>query len=86
MHIEVTGSGNVDSLYPYYKAADGAVCPHRIGGLAKVKVLEALRAGKAIVSTSVGAEGLNLNKEVLCICDKIFDFHNNNVIRFLVKP
>jgi hypothetical protein len=38
------------------------------------------------VSTSVGAEGLNLNKEVLCICDKISDFHNNNVIRFLVKP
>jgi polysaccharide biosynthesis protein PslH len=44
--IEVTGY--VDSLIPFYKAADVVVCPLRIGGRVKVKILEALKAGKAI--------------------------------------
>src|SRR5205085_4557180 len=38
--------------------ADVVLCPLRVGGGVKVKVLEALRAGKAIVSTPVGCQGL----------------------------
>ena len=34
------------------------VCPLRIGGGIKVKTIEALRCGKAIVSTPIGAQGL----------------------------
>lgn len=78
-------TGYVDSLDPFYKAAKVVVCPLRVGGGIKVKILEALRAGKAIVCTSVGAQGLGIDNRALCICDKIFDFANH-VIRFLVNP
>ncbi len=82
-HIKVTGY--VESLTPFYNAAEVVVCPLRIGGGIKVKILEALKAGKAIVSTSIGAQGLNFNNQALCICDKVSDFANN-VIRLLINP
>ena len=55
-HIVVTG--RVPSVVPYLDAADVIVCPLRIGGGIKVKVLEALCRGKPIVTTSVGVQGL----------------------------
>lgn len=82
-HIEITGY--VDSLQPFYKFAKVVVCPLRIGGGVKVKILEALRAGKAIVTTPIGAQGFGLNNEALCICDKVSDFADN-VVRFLINP
>jgi glycosyltransferase involved in cell wall biosynthesis len=54
--IEVTG--RVPSVAPYLAAADVVVCPLRIGGGVKVKMLEALSHGCAVVTTSVGAQGL----------------------------
>jgi glycosyltransferase involved in cell wall biosynthesis len=75
-------TGYVSSLYSFYKSAKVVVCPLRIGGGIKVKILEAVRAGKAIVSTSVGAQGLNIDNEFLCIADKVSDFADY-VIRFL---
>ncbi len=82
--IEVTG--RVASLIPFYKHADVVVCPLRIGGGVKVKVLEALGFGKAIVSTSVGAQGLDLsNYRAVAVADDLKDFAEN-VIRFLVRP
>ncbi len=71
--IKVTGF--VNSLVPYYKAASIVICPLRIGGGIKVKILEALNAGKAIVSTSVGAQGLDLKlHRALAIADEPPDF------------
>ena len=81
-HIKVTGY--VESLDPFYEAAHVVVCPLRIGGGIKVKILEALKAAKAIVSTSGGAQGLNLDSKALCICDSVSDFANN-VIRLLIN-
>ena len=82
--IEVTG--RVASLIPFYKHADVVVCPLRIGGGVKVKVLEALGFGKAIVSTSVGAQGLDLsNYRAITVADDVTDFAEN-VVRFLVQP
>jgi glycosyltransferase involved in cell wall biosynthesis len=54
--VEVTG--RVPDVAPYLQQADVVLCPLRVGGGVKVKVLEALRAGKAIVSTPVGCQGL----------------------------
>lgn len=50
--------GRVPSLEPYYGAAEIVLCPLRVGGGIKVKMLEALARGKAIVSTTVGIQGL----------------------------
>jgi len=82
--IEVTGY--VDSLYPFYRAADVVICPLRIGGGVKVKILEALAAGKAIVSTSIGAQGLDrINCKPVIIADDVSDFAKK-VIWLLLNP
>jgi polysaccharide biosynthesis protein PslH len=51
-------TGRVPDVVPYLDAADVVVCPLRIGGGIKVKAIEALRRGKAIVTTPIGAQGL----------------------------
>jgi glycosyltransferase involved in cell wall biosynthesis len=51
-------TGRVPDVVPYIDAADVMVCPLRIGGGVKVKAIEALRRGKCVVSSSVGAQGL----------------------------
>jgi polysaccharide biosynthesis protein PslH len=80
--IEVTG--RVASLIPFYKHADVVACPLRIGGGVKVKVLEALGFGKAIVSTSIGAQGLDLSTyRAVAVADEVTDFAEN-VVRLLV--
>jgi glycosyltransferase involved in cell wall biosynthesis len=80
--IEVTGG--VASVIPFYKRADVVVCPLRIGGGVKVKVLEALGFGKAIVSTSIGAQGLDLSSHTaVVVSDEVTDFAEK-VIRLLV--
>jgi glycosyltransferase involved in cell wall biosynthesis len=37
------------------------VVPLRIGGGTRLKIYEAMAAGRAVVSTSIGAEGLSVN-------------------------
>jgi glycosyltransferase involved in cell wall biosynthesis len=82
--IEVTG--RVPSLIPFYKNADVVVCPLRIGGGVKVKILEALGLGKAIVSTSIGAQGLDLSMhKAVAVADEVTDFARK-VIRLIKHP
>ncbi len=86
LNKQIKVSGYVDSLTHFYKDADVVVCPLRIGGGVKVKVLEALNAGKAIVSTSIGAQGLNLSTyPSLTVSDEVADFAEK-VVRFLLDP
>ena len=51
--------GWVPSLTPFYQRATVVVCPLRIGGGVKVKMLEAFAHGKAIVTTPIGLQGLD---------------------------
>jgi len=53
----VTITGYVDDVRPYIAGASVYVVPLRIGGGTRLKVLEAMAMGKAIVSTSLGCEG-----------------------------
>ena len=57
--IEVTGS--VPSVVEHLRQAAVVVVPLRIGGGTRLKIYEAMAAGKAVVSTSVGAEGLDVH-------------------------
>lgn len=54
--IEVTGT--VPDVRPYLARARVALAPLRSGGGTRLKVLEALDAGRPIVSTTIGIEGL----------------------------
>ena len=56
----VVVTGRVDDVKPHIARATVYVVPLRIGGGTRLKILEALAMGKAVVSTSIGAEGLNL--------------------------
>jgi glycosyltransferase involved in cell wall biosynthesis len=51
--------GRVDDIRPVVSAAAVSVVPLRIGSGTRMKILEAAALGKAIVSTRLGAEGLN---------------------------
>jgi glycosyltransferase involved in cell wall biosynthesis len=55
-HVTVTG--RVPDVRPYLARAAVAVVPVRIGGGTRLKVVEALAMGKAVVSTTIGCEGL----------------------------
>jgi len=64
---QITMHGFVDDTRPYIEQAAVAIVPIRIGGGTRLKVLEALSMGKAIVSTAVGVEGIKVThrKDVL---------------------
>jgi glycosyltransferase involved in cell wall biosynthesis len=51
---------NVDDLDPYFDRAAIFVAPIRLGSGTRLKVLEALARGKAVVAPTVAAEGLDL--------------------------
>lgn len=53
-------TGRVDDVRPYVERASAYVVPLRIGGGTRLKIYEAMAMEKAIVSTSVGAEGLEV--------------------------
>ena len=54
--VEVTG--RVEDIRPYLAKSSVYVVPLRIGGGTRLKIFEAMAAGRAVVSTSIGAEGL----------------------------
>lgn len=56
--IQVTGT--VSDVRPWLWGASVSIVPLRIGGGTRLKIYEAMAAGTATVSTSIGAEGLDV--------------------------
>jgi glycosyltransferase involved in cell wall biosynthesis len=54
--IEITGT--VADVRPYLARAEAAVVPLRIGGGTRIKIFEAMSMERAVLSTTLGAEGL----------------------------
>jgi len=82
--IEIVGG--VKSVVPHLREAPVFVVPLRIGGGTRLKIYEAMAAERAIVSTTVGAEGLDYRDGVdLLIADGAVAFANN-VIALLRDP
>jgi glycosyltransferase involved in cell wall biosynthesis len=52
--------GQVPDVTPYYQSAGLVVAPIRLGAGTRLKILEALMFGKALVASSVAVEGLDL--------------------------
>lgn len=57
--IEVTGL--VPSVVEHLRESTIVIVPLRIGGGTRLKIYEAMATGKAVVSTTVGAEGLDVS-------------------------
>ena len=82
--IHVTGT--VDDVGPYYERAQVAVVPLRAGGGSRLKILEAFALGRPVVSTTLGAEGLDVvDGEHLLLADTAAAFAEA-VIRLLEDP
>lgn len=68
-HLEVTG--HVPDIRPYLERATVVIAPLLIGGGTRVKILEAAAMGKPVVSTTLGAEGLDLrHNESILLADE----------------
>ena len=71
--IEVTG--RVDDVRPHVAQGDVYIVPLRIGGGTRLKIFEAMAMAKAVVSTTVGAEGLPVTSgQDLVIADEPAQF------------
>jgi glycosyltransferase involved in cell wall biosynthesis len=58
-HSEVRLHDSVEDLAPLYAAADVVVVPLRAGGGTRIKILESFAHGVPVVTTSLGAEGID---------------------------
>ncbi len=54
----IDATGYVEDTRPYVRQAACCIAPIRVGGGTRIKILDAWAMGKAVVSTSIGCEGL----------------------------
>jgi glycosyltransferase involved in cell wall biosynthesis len=82
----VTLTGFVDDVRPIVASSWISLVPVREGAGTRLKILEAMAMGVPVVSTSKGAEGLEVNNgEHLLIADSAQDFADA-VVRLLKEP
>jgi len=82
--VEVLGM--VPDVGPYLESATAIVVPLRIGGGTRLKIVEALSKGKAVVSTRLGAEGIDVvHDQHLLLADEPEEFARE-VERVLTDP
>jgi glycosyltransferase involved in cell wall biosynthesis len=71
--VEVTG--RVDDVRPHVAAGSVYIVPLRVGGGTRLKIFEAMSMAKAVVSTTIGAEGLPVTSgRNIMIADAPADF------------
>jgi polysaccharide biosynthesis protein PslH len=82
--IEITG--RVDDIRPFVHRGAIYVVPLRIGGGTRLKIFEAMAMGKAVISTTIGAEGLPVRPgQDIVIADDPEEFADMTV-RLLKDP
>ena len=79
-------TGAVDDIRPYLGKAAVCVVPLRSGSGTRIKIFEAMAMGKAVVSTTMGAEGLPVRHgENIILADDPADFASQ-VVQLLRDP
>lgn len=77
---------DVPDVRPHLAASSVVIVPLRIGGGSRLKILEAMAAGRCVVSTAIGAEGLDLtNGKNILIADNPSEFASH-VVSALRNP
>jgi polysaccharide biosynthesis protein PslH len=68
--IRVTGT--VEDVRPFYEQALAVIVPLRVGGGTRLKILEAMAMGVPVISTTIGAEGIEAqNGEEILLADSV---------------
>ena len=74
-HPEITVVGPVAEVAPSYRRAHAVIVPLRTGGGTRIKILEAFAHERPVVSTAIGAEGLEVQADRhLAVADSPADF------------
>ena len=77
----VNFEGPVRSVIPYYMRSSIAIVPLLSGSGTRLKILEAMSMGNPVVSTAIGAEGIDCtNGKDILICDDPSAFANQIVL------
>lgn len=78
--------GEVDDLSKAYKLSDIVFNPLTIGTGLKIKMIEALGYGKAVISTTIGAEGLEEGRDRAYLIADTLDQFKHQLGRLLNEP
>lgn len=73
---DVIVTGRVDDIRPWLWSASVAIVPLRAGGGTRLKIFEAFAAGAPVVSTSIGAEGIESIAGCAILADDAGSFAN----------
>ena len=80
---DVQLTGRVPDMRPWFERASVVLVPMRSGGGTRLKVLDGLASGRAMVSTTMGAEGIDARDgEHLLLADGT-DAFSDAVLRLL---
>ncbi len=85
-HPNVTLAGLVEDIRPDVDAAAAYIVPLRIGGGTRLKILDALSMSKAIISTSVGCEGLDVEDGKTIVIADTPDAFVQAIVKVLADP
>ncbi|WP_186368946.1 glycosyltransferase family 4 protein [Bacillus tropicus] len=67
-------TGFVEDEREYVAQSEVFIVPLKIGGGMRIKILNALAMKKAIVTTSIGVEGIKISSDGICIADNKQEF------------
>ncbi|MFX0067185.1 MAG: glycosyltransferase family 4 protein [Candidatus Hermodarchaeota archaeon] len=87
-NVQLTGT--VEDIRSYIAKSSIYVVPLRVGGGSRLKIIEALAMKKPVVSTTIGAEGLNVKDEENIIladqpeifCQRVSELLNNQNLAY----
>ena len=79
-------TGYVEDVREYLHKCTVYICPLRIGGGTRLKILEAMAAGIPIVSTTIGAEGLSVKHGENILLSDSADTFAKETISLLNNP
>lgn len=82
----VVVTGRVDDVRPYMERAAAYVVPLRIGGGTRLKIYEAMAMEQAIISTTIGAEGLPVKDGVELLLADTAESFAEAVVAVLRNP
>jgi glycosyltransferase involved in cell wall biosynthesis len=82
----VSVTGTLDDVRPSIAEAAVCVVPLRVGGGTRLKIFEALAMGKAVVSTTIGAEGLDLTPDRQVVLADDIETFSASIVSLLEQP
>ncbi len=82
--VHVTGF--VDDVRPYFREATAYICPIRVGGGTRLKILDALAMGMPLIGTTFACSGISVQDEKHVLLADTPEAFVNQVLRVLADP